>query len=70
MGLSETFNNTKVLVLKEASSANFSHETLQPASQCIKINTVFMLRFRILAPGQVCSPQRQTGDLMTSFPTS
>ena len=40
MGLSEIFSNTKVLVLKEASSANFSHETLQPASQCSKINSV------------------------------
>lgn len=44
MGVSETFNNIKVLVLKEASSSvNFSHETLQPASQCIKINILHAL---------------------------
>ena len=69
MGVSETFNNIKVLVLKEASSsANFSHETLQPASQYIKINILFMLCFGILACGQVCSPWRQTGGSDNQLP--
>ena len=42
-GSLKTFNNTKVLVLKEASSANFSRKTLQPASQYSKINSVHAL---------------------------
>lgn len=71
MGLSETFNSAEVSAcFEKAASVNLFHKLLQPAIQCIDINTVFMLCFTISACGQECSPGSQTGVVITSFTTN